>query len=126
MIYLYTTNSQTVEVAAPVSFTTVGLRKDRTATQSTESTVQLNCPGIYEVSFNGTASTTGIVQLYLNGEAVPGAIANGVSLAFAALVKVNPNCCVITDNLPARIQVLNADGSAIALSNVALTIAKVG
>lgn len=126
MIYLYTTNSQTIEAAAPISFTTVGLRKDRTATQSTESTVQLNCPGIYEVSFNGTASATGIVQLYLNGEAIPGAIANGVSLAFATLVKVNPNCCAITDNLPARIQVLNADESAITLSNVALTVVKVG
>lgn len=126
MIYLYSVSSQTLAADTPVSFTTVGLRKDRTATQSTETTIQLNCPGIYEISFNGTASTTGIVQIYLNGEAVPGAIANGVSLACDALVRVNPNCCAITDNLPARIQIVNITGSELTLSNVALTIVKVG
>lgn len=126
MIYLYTTNSQTIATNEPISFASAGLRKSYAATQSTETTIQLNCPGIYKVSFNGTASATGIVQLYLNGEAVPGALANGVSLAFTTLVKVNQNCCVITDNLPARIQVKNNDDSELTLTNVALTIVKVG
>lgn len=126
MIYLYTNSSQTISENVPISFTTVGLRKNWITTQSTEATIQLNCPGIYEVSFNGTAADTGIVQLYLNGEAVPGALANGVSLAFTALVKVNPNCCAITDNLPARVQVLNVDDADLTLTNVALTIVKVG
>lgn len=126
MIYLYSTSSQTLVADEPISFRSVGLRKDRAATQSTETTTQLNCPGVYEVSFTGTASATGIVQLYLNGEAVPGALSNGVSLAFTALVKVNPNCCAITDNLPGRIQVKNNDDSELTLTNVALTIVKVG
>lgn len=126
MIYLYTTNSQTIATNEPISFTAVGLRKSYTTTQSTETTIQLNCPGVYEISFNGTASTTGIVQLYLNGEIVPGALANGVSLAFTTIVKVNQNCCAITDNLPSRIQVKNSDDSELTLTNVALTVVKVG
>lgn len=126
MIYLYTVNSQMIEADEPLSFTTVGMRKNRITNQSTETTIQLNCPGVYEVTFNGTASAAATVQLYLNGEAVSGALSNGVSLAFTALVKVNSNCCAITDNLPARIQVINIDEAAATLTNVAITIIKVG
>lgn len=126
MIYLYTNSPQTLAANVPISFTSVGLRKGRAATQSTEATIQLNCPGVYEISFNGTAAVAGVVQLYLNGEAIPGALANGVSLAFTALIKVNPNCCAITDNLPGRIQVKNNDDGELTLNNVALTIVKVG
>jgi hypothetical protein len=62
----------------------------------------------------------------LNGEEVSGALAEGTSLAFTALIRINPNCCAITDNLPATLQVLNEGAAALTLTNAALTIVKVG
>jgi hypothetical protein len=126
MLYVYSISDQTVAAAGPVEFTTVGLTKYRNVTQKTNTSIQFNCPGTYQVSFNGTASAAGTVQLYLNGEIVTGALAEGTSLAFTALIRVNPNCCAITDNLPATLQVLNSGDAALTLTNAALTIVKVG
>ena len=126
MMYVYTVSEQTSEVAAPIEFTSIGLSKDRNATQATETTLIIGCPGIYEITFNGTATADGTVQLYVNGEEINGAISTGTTLSFTALIQVNPNCCAVTNNLPARIQVINDGAAALTLTNVALTIIKVG
>ena len=126
MIYVYSISSQTVATEGPVQFTTIGVQKGRGITQTTETTLTINCPGTYEIAFNGTAAAASTLQLYLNGEAVGGALAEGTSLAFTALAAVNPNCCAVTTNLPARLQVLNTGDAAATLSNAALTIMKVG
>ena len=126
MLYVYSISDQTVAIEGPVQFTTVGIQKGRNIVQTTETTLTINCPGIYEVTFNGTAAAASTLQLYLNGEALPGALAEGTSLAFTALAQVNPNCCAITNNLPARLQVVNVGAAAADLSNAALTILKVG
>lgn len=126
MLYVYSISDQTVAAAGPIEFTTLGLVKNKNIIQKTNTTLQFNCPGIYLVSFDATASAAGEVQLYLNGEEVPGALAEGTSLAFTVLIQVNPNCCAVTNNLPARIQVINDGAAALTLTNVALTIIKVG
>lgn len=126
MMYVYTVSEQTIEVAAPIEFTTIGLSKGRNATQTTETTLTIGCPGIYEITFNGTATAAGTTQLYVNGEEVNGAASTGTTLSFTALIQVNPNCCAVTNNLPARIQVINDGAAALTLTNVALTIIKVG
>ena len=126
MLYVYSISDQTVAAAGPIEFTTLGLVKNKNIIRKTNTTLQFNCPGIYLVSFNATASAAGEVQLYLNGEEVPGALAEGTSLAFTALIRINPNCCAITDNLPATLQVLNEGAAALTVTNAALTIVKVG
>ena len=126
MMYVYTISEQTVEAAAPIEFTSVGISKGRNITQATETTLIIGCPGIYEITFNGAATAAGTVQLYINGEQVNGATSNGTTLAFTALIQVNPNCCAVTNNLPARIQVINNGAAALTLTNVALPIIKVG
>lgn len=126
MMYVYTVSEQTTEVAAPIEFTSIGLSKGRNATQATETTLIIGCPGIYEITFNGTATAAGTAQLYVNGEEINGAISTGTTLSFTVLIQVNPNCCAVTNNLPARIQVINDGATALTLTNVALTIIKVG
>lgn len=126
MLYVYSLAEQTIAVDAPVAFPSIGISKGKYAIQSTESTITINCPGIYEVTFNGTASAAGEVQLTLNGLNVEGAIANGTTLTFTVLVGVNPNCCAVTDNLPARLQVVNTGEAAVTLTNVGITVIKVG
>ena len=126
MMYVYTVSEQTAEVAAPIEFTSIGLFKGRNVTQATETTLIIGCPGIYEITFNGTATAAGTAQLYVNGEEINGAISTGTTLSFTALIQVNPNCCAVTNNLPARIQVINDGAAALTLTNVALTIIKVG
>lgn len=126
MMYVYTVSEQTTEVASPIEFTSIGLSKGRNAIQATETTLIIGCPGIYEITFNGTTTAAGTVQLYVNGEEVNGATSIGTTLAFTALIQVNPNCCAVTNNLPARIQVINDGEAALTLTNVALTIIKVG
>lgn len=126
MMYVYTTSEQTIEAAAPIEFTSVGISKCRNVTQTTETTLTIGCPGIYKITFNGTATAAGTVQLYVNGEEINGATSTGTTLAFTALIQVNPNCCAMTNNLPARIQVMNNGAAALTLTNVTLTIIKVG
>ena len=126
MLYVYNISEQAVAAAAPIEFTSIGVSKSKLITQTTNTTLTINYPGIYEIAFNGTASAAGTVQLYLNGEALPGALAEGTSLAFTALVRANPNCCAIIDNLPVRLQVINTGDAALILTNVAITIIKVG
>ena len=126
MMYVYTISEQTVAAAAPIEFTTIGVSKCRSTTQATETTLIIGCPGIYEITFNGTATAAGTAQLYVNGEEIDGAVSTGTTLTFTALIRVNPNCCAVTNNLPARIQVINDGAAALTLTNVALTIIKVG
>ena len=82
MLYVYSISDQTVAVEGPVQFITVGLSKYKTTVQTTETTLTINCPGIYQIAFNGTASAAGTVQLYLNGAEVAGATSTGTSLGF--------------------------------------------
>ena len=65
-------------------------------------------------------------EMLANGEEIDGAVSTGTTLTFTALIQVNPNCCAVTNNLPARIQVINDGAAALTLTNVALTIIKVG
>lgn len=126
MLYVYSISDQTVAATGSIEFTTLGLVKNKNIVQKTNTTIQINCPGIYLVSFNATASAAGETQLYLNGEEIPGALSEGTSLAFTALICINSNCCAITNNIPATLQVLNEGTAALTLTNAALTVVKVG
>lgn len=77
------------------------------------STIKLNCPGYYYVSFNGDAVATAatetapiVVTLFNKTLAVPGAEASALSatddqvvnLSFSTIIKVGPSCCVVDND----------------------------
>ena len=77
------------------------------------STIKLNSPGYYYVSFHGDAATSSstsvdpiIVTLYNNGVAVPAAYASALStddgdivnLSFSTIIKVGYSCPVVDND----------------------------
>lgn len=105
----YTKTDQTIVTGSPLVFNTNRVRVGRSITHPAgSSTFSLNCPGVYEVHFNGDAAESGTagditVQLFVNGVLQPGAEATESSTAitdianmdFTTLVCVTPNsfCC---------------------------------
>lgn len=138
MLYTYNNASQTLAQNAPIVFSTNGVAKGCSATHVAGSTaVNLNKPGIYMVQFNADAVESGTAgnltaQLQGNGVAITGAESTAYSgattdimnLSFTALVKVNPNCCAITTNIPYVLTVQNT-GEGATYSNAAITVTKV-
>ena len=103
----YTNTDQTIITDSPIVFNTNRVRAGRSITHLPgSSSISLNCPGIYEVHFNGDAAESGTagditVQLFVNGVLQPGAEATEdstattdiVNMAFTTLVCVTPSIC---------------------------------
>lgn len=138
MLYTYNNTSQTLAQNAPIVFNTNGVAKGCSVTHVAGSTsVNINRAGVYMVQFNADAVGSGTAgnltaQLYGNGAVVTGAESTAYSgaatdimnLSFTALVRVNPNCCAITDNIPYVLTVQNT-GEGATYSNAAITVTKV-
>jgi len=102
----YTNTDQTITTGSPIVFNTNRVRAGRAITHPPGSTtISLNCPGIYDVHFNGDAAESGTagditVQLFVNGVLQPGAEATEdstattdiVNMAFETAVCVTPAC----------------------------------
>lgn len=105
----YTNTDQTIVTGSPLVFNTNRARAGRAICHPAGSTTfSLNCPGLYEVHFNGDAAESGTagditVQLFVNGVLQPGAeatetssaITDTINMGFTTLVCVTPNsfCC---------------------------------
>ena len=139
MLFTYTNTSQTVAQNSAIAFNTNSIQTGCTATHNTNSTsISLNKPGIYMVSFNSDAVAAGTagnitVQLFGNGTLIAGAESTAYSGAttdimnpnFTALVRVTPNCCCAsTGNVPYVLTFVNT-GVEATFSNVAVTVTKV-
>lgn len=108
MISSYNATTQTVDAGAAYVFDT-----NRIVTGCTvghvagASTITLNKPGYYYVTFNTTFTTTATgevtVELQNGGTAVPGAngtvtiasVGDTNSIAFATIIRVLPSCCMV-------------------------------
>lgn len=138
MLYTYNTTSQTLTTNSAINFNANAIQTGYTATHAVGTTsISLNKPGFYMVSFNADAvesGTAGNVQVQLrgNGVAIPAAEAtinsasatDVVNPSFMALVRVTPNCCANTNNVPYALTVVNT-GVGATFTNVALTVTKV-
>ena len=97
-----------------ISFDSNGVQTGCTVTHTPGSTaINLNKPGFYFVTFNGTASATAaatdpiIVALQKNGAEIDGATASALSsavdtpvnLSFSTIVRVLPSCPYIDNNV---------------------------
>lgn len=139
MLNTYTNTSLAVATDAPITFNnnaihTCGPVSHAAGTPS----IVLSGTGHYLVAFNGSAAITDTtagnisVQLYVNGEAYPGAQGTIYSatadqdgnINFITLVRVLPNCCAIRDNSPLTLTVVNT-GLAATFTNAALTVMRV-
>lgn len=137
MLNAYTNTSQSISAGSPIPFNTNRYRTCKCISHSAGSTsITLNCPGYYIISFSGTATATTsgtdpiIVQLARNGTAVPAGNASAlsaaantpVSLSFTTAVKVLSSCCAV-DNTTV-LSVLNS-GIAADFTNVEIVVKKV-
>lgn len=112
MISSYNVTSQTLATNEAIVFT-VDKVKTGCGTAHTEGTSSfvLSKPGIYSITFNGSAATTGAaagnvtVQLQDDSGSVIGALSTATSdsttdivpLSFTTLYKVRPSCCAISN-----------------------------
>ena len=120
MLQVYSSNLDVVENAA-FSFNNVVIDKGCAETLSAPASIQLNQRGVYLVEIDGFATSatadTDIIQLVVNGVALPQAIssvtftANGTSaFGFNTFVQVvNNNCPCNCVSSPTVLQVLNGD-----------------
>lgn len=138
MLYTYTNTSQTVVTGGSIVFNTNAIQTGCTATHTTNTNaVSLNKPGIYMVSFNSDAVESGTagnitVQVYGNGTLIPsvestafsGTTTSVVNPNFTALIRVTPNCCASTGNVPYVLTFVNT-GVGATYTNAAVTVTKV-
>ena len=135
MINSYDNTVQTVTVNSLLNFSNNKIITGCTVTHTENSTnFNLNKPGYYFVSFNGsgaTSATAGEItaQLLLNGEEVPGAVASSysgattenVDLGFCSIVKVYPSCCCVDNSAVLTVQ---NSGVGATFSNLNIVITK--
>lgn len=137
MLYTYSNITQNLVSDEIITFSTNSIQTGCTATHAAGTgSISLNKPGFYMVHFNGdiSSATTGLAtaQLLANGVEVAGAEAsrsvgtegNISGIAFTAIVRVAPNCCVNTNNVPLTLTVANS-GVAATYSNAAITVTKI-
>lgn len=98
--------------------------------------IYLNKPGFYMVHFNangyGEEGEDMTVQMYQNGQIVPGAVASQISegstqvgnLGFTAIVQVKPNCLNNCNNVPTKLTFKNLEFRT-TYTNAAVTITKI-
>lgn len=135
MVQAYSSNI-TVAANAVVPLNTVTLQKGCSAVISGASTIALNKAGIYMVSVNASGATSATagdisLQLYVDGVAVPAAVATTNStattdteaLSFVDLVQVketNKPCCCATS--PTAVTIMNVgEGATWSTVNVVVT-----
>lgn len=107
MISTFSNSIQTISTNGLLTFNTKRILTGCTATLSSDNqTFQLNKPGYYYITFNGTAQATAAagdvsVSLRQNSTTVPGAsstfyasaINEDGNLSFTTIIKVAPTCC---------------------------------
>lgn len=137
MLYTYNISPQTVLEDANIVFSTNAIQTGCTATHAVGTgAISLNKPGFYMVSFNADAESAVVgtiqTQMYGNGVLIPSAEASEysatvnepVNIGFTALVRVAPNCCSNTNNVPFALTFVNETGT-VTYTNVAVTVTKV-
>lgn len=138
-------NAQTIDSNSVINLGSVYRRnsyKDncgRNAFQLTNDTLILNQAGMYELTLSlvisAPAAGDAVIQLYQNGEAIPGALAtetiatatteyHTVTIPYVFLVDNN---CVLGNKTVGELQItaVNAGDAAITVNNILGTIAKV-
>lgn len=140
MLYTYSNTTQTLTSGSPALFNTNGVLTGCTVTHSAgTASVSLNKPGLYYVTVNavGTSTVAGTnigLGLYNNDTLVTGTqttstvpVANGfTTIPINTIIRVLPNCCVQNGNVPATLTVVNTSGASEAITNITLTVTKVG
>jgi hypothetical protein len=133
------TVSQTVNTNSPVVYNTSENSNPCVISYSNgSSTITLKRAGKYLIGFTGTATTvataggTVTMHLYANGTEVNGFEASQSATADTVImnlsqtpfmIRVNPNCCAITDNVPVSITIQN-DGTPATFTNANITVTK--
>ena len=133
MISSYNNTAQAVVTNGLLTFTTDRILTGCTATRDGQ-TFQLNKPGYYYVTFNAVAAATTTlgeltIELYNNGVAVPGAMAeatttaagDNLDFAFATIIRVLPSCCAV--NNTAKLTLVNTGVDA-TYANININITK--
>lgn len=138
MLFTYNSTEQTLAANAPLAFVQNAVKTGCVATHiAGNTTINLNRPGYYMVHFNADAVETGAagnvkIQMQNNGVNVSGAEATAysgtetdiVNLGFSAIVRVQPNCCAVSSNVPASLTFVNS-GVAAVVSNAAVVVTKI-
>ena len=139
MLYAYSNTDQTVAINGILTFANNGVNTCNCVSHAAGTgSVALQGTGYYLITVNADAANTTAtagnitLQLYTNGVAYAGAEATQTSesttdiahLSFTTLIRVLPNCCVITNNNPLALTVVNT-GIAATVSNAAITVVKV-
>lgn len=138
MLFTFSNTSQTVVTDQLLNFNNNTIQTGCTATHAAgSSSISLNKPGYYMVSFNADGVESGTagnitVQLNGNGTAIQGAeatansaaVADVVNLKFTALVQVMPNCCGNQTNTPYTLTFANTGVGAI-FTNAAVSVTKI-
>lgn len=135
----YSTTSQVVSAGSPIVYNTSENSNPCVISYSNgSSTITLKRAGKYLIGFTGTATATETaggtitIHLYKNGNEVNGfeasqTVADSTSVVSLSqtpfVVRVNPNCCAVTDNVPTSITVQN-DGASATFTNANITITK--
>lgn len=139
MLFTYNNTTQTVAQNGAVNYLVNSVQTGCTATHTPNTAqISLNKCGIYAVFINAdvanTTATAGDVklQLYGNGVALDGLSGTNTTtsttdienIAFSGLVKVAPDTCSNTSNVPYYLTVVNT-GIEATISNAAITVKKV-
>ena len=140
MLYSYSTTSQTVATNGNVVLQSDDIQTGCTVTHEVNNAnILLNRKGFYKVDFmanilastTGTTSTIANLQLFLNNVAISGAIISESvnstdtdNVSLSAIVKVKPNCCSMTDNVPAILNIKNIGTGSIIVSSANISVTK--
>ena len=139
MLNTYTNTSQAVAVNETLTFNNTAISACQFVRHTAGSaSIAITGTGYYLIIFNADAAITGstagnvTAQLEVDGTVYPGAEATFYStaatdignLSFATLVKVQPNCCAVSNNIPKTLTVVNT-GLAATYTNAALTVYRV-
>lgn len=139
MLYTYTNTTQSVAVNGVISFNTNGKKTCNITHNEGTGSIVIRKPGIYMVHFNASGANSTlvsgnlVVQMLLNGAAVPGSTTTAASsgstdieaIGFNSIIAALPNCCLMRTNSPTVLTFVNA-GVAATYSNAAVTIVRVG
>ena len=134
-LYAYNTASQTVPVNGTIAFTNSTVT-GCSLRQATTTNSEIRHSGLYSVSVSATVASTETsgnitIQLLQNDVAVPGAASTTTSTAatdvesvsFSVPLAINPNCCAVTNNVPANLSVI-VTGNAATVTNPIISIIK--
>ena len=127
--------SQSVAAGGQILLPTTSLQKGCN-TKTTNNGISINRPGLYDVSATivGLVAGGGIINLavqvngetvgYLQGQAYTNT-EEPATITLNAPISINPNCCAITNNVPATVTLINNGTATDVLSSAVLSVTKV-